>query len=110
MTDRPARAMAIAAESPFGPAPMTIASGEAAMRLLVSRRNAAGAAGLLVLAVAVRARPVRHLPHRIPRRRLPVRAAARRARPAARRAVRERGAVPRLAQPLLLGHERPRVP
>src|SRR3954467_3396466 len=98
-------------DSPLGPAPITIASrGAAAICLLVSHRNDAGAAGLLVLTVAVRARTGGHLSRRVPGRRAAIPAAARRAGAAARRTLHQGSAVSRFPKHLLLVPQRSRVP
>src|SRR4051812_7074193 len=94
----------MAADSPFGPAPTTMASGGGAIRLLQGcASHDARAFRVLVLALAVRARPRRHLPRRLHRHAEPVPSPRRRARPAAGGAVLEGVAVPVRAEHLPLG-------
>src|SRR5213592_4029490 len=105
-TRRPACASATAADSPFGPAPTTIASGDPAMALLYGGdRHDARAARLLALPLAVRARPRDHVPGRVSRHAQPVSAAGRRARPDARWSLPAQRALPIHPERLPLGLE-----
>src|SRR5436190_11765307 len=101
----------MAADSPLGPAPITIASEAAAIALLYRCcGHVARACELLALPLALRAKPGGDLPRRLCRHAQPIPAAGRRARPDAGGRVPPRGAVPLFAEPVSLGGIGSRLP